>query len=155
MATKLWVNIGSGNSLLPDGTKPLHEPMLTYHVTVMAASGCAWNLQRKLLWILSTISNQKRNYTGTMYTMNDSGTPKRRRNNTEGYMTPVMDELLPPHWLPGPMPPPNGRYPIPPPLQTHQPLPYAQVANNAQASGMTDSDKLNFLIEKKCVISKI
>ena len=102
----------------------------------------------KILWILSTISNQKRNYTGTMYTVNDSRTPKRRRNNTEGHMTPVMAELPPPHWLPGPMPPPNGRYPIPPPLQTHQPLPYAQVANNAQVSGMTDSDKLNFLIEK-------
>ena len=26
-----WVNIGSGNGLLPDGTKPLPEPMLTYH----------------------------------------------------------------------------------------------------------------------------
>ena len=27
----IWVNIGSGNGLLPDGTKPLPEPMLTYH----------------------------------------------------------------------------------------------------------------------------
>ena len=27
----IWVNIGSGNDLLPDGTKPLPEPMLTYH----------------------------------------------------------------------------------------------------------------------------
>ena len=26
-----WVNIGSGNGLLPDGTKPLPEPILTYH----------------------------------------------------------------------------------------------------------------------------
>ena len=31
MATQIWVNIGSGNVLLPDGTKPLPEPMLTYH----------------------------------------------------------------------------------------------------------------------------
>ena len=31
MATKIWVNTGSGNGLLPDGTKPLPEPMLTYH----------------------------------------------------------------------------------------------------------------------------
>ena len=30
-ATRNWVNIGSGNGLLPDGTKPLPEPMLTYH----------------------------------------------------------------------------------------------------------------------------
>ena len=29
MAAKNWVNIGSGNGLLPDGTKPLPEPMLT------------------------------------------------------------------------------------------------------------------------------
>ena len=31
MVTKIWVNIGSGKSLLPDTTKPLPEPMLTYH----------------------------------------------------------------------------------------------------------------------------
>ena len=28
---ELQVNIGSGNGLLPDDTKPLPEPMLTYH----------------------------------------------------------------------------------------------------------------------------
>ena len=26
-----WVNIGSGNGMLPDDTKPLPEPVLTYH----------------------------------------------------------------------------------------------------------------------------
>ena len=31
MAIEIWVNIGSGNGLLPDGTKPLPEPMLTDH----------------------------------------------------------------------------------------------------------------------------
>ena len=31
MVTKIQVNIGSGNGLLPDGTKPLPEPMLTNH----------------------------------------------------------------------------------------------------------------------------
>ena len=29
MAIEIWVNIGSANGLLPDGTKPLPEPMLT------------------------------------------------------------------------------------------------------------------------------
>ena len=29
--TEIWVNIGSGNGLLPDGTKPLPEPMLNDH----------------------------------------------------------------------------------------------------------------------------
>ena len=31
MATWILVNTGSGNGLLPDGTKPLPEPVLTYH----------------------------------------------------------------------------------------------------------------------------
>ena len=31
MLTQIWVNIGSGNGLLPDGIKPLPEPMLTNH----------------------------------------------------------------------------------------------------------------------------
>ena len=31
MVTWIWVNLGSGNGLLPDGTKPLPEPMLTDH----------------------------------------------------------------------------------------------------------------------------
>ena len=31
MATEILDNIGSGNGLLTDGTKPLPEPMLTYH----------------------------------------------------------------------------------------------------------------------------
>ena len=29
MVTQIYVNIGSGVGLLPDGTKPLPEPMLT------------------------------------------------------------------------------------------------------------------------------
>ena len=31
MATKVLVNIGSGNGLLPDGTKPFHKSMLFCH----------------------------------------------------------------------------------------------------------------------------
>ena len=27
--TQIWINIGSGNDLLPNGIKPLPEPMLT------------------------------------------------------------------------------------------------------------------------------
>ena len=30
MVAEIWVNIGSGNGLLHDGTKSLPEPMLTY-----------------------------------------------------------------------------------------------------------------------------
>ena len=32
MVTQIWVNIGSGNGLLPDNTKPLPEQMLTYQL---------------------------------------------------------------------------------------------------------------------------
>ena len=31
MATEILDNIGSGNGLLPDSTKPLPETMLTHH----------------------------------------------------------------------------------------------------------------------------
>ena len=31
MVTEIWVNIGSGNGLVPDSTKPLSEPILTDH----------------------------------------------------------------------------------------------------------------------------
>ena len=31
MASEILVNTGSGNGLLPDGTKPLPEPILTYY----------------------------------------------------------------------------------------------------------------------------
>ena len=31
MATEIWIKIGSGNGLLPDGNKPVPEPMTTNH----------------------------------------------------------------------------------------------------------------------------
>ena len=31
LMTLIWVNIGSGNGLLPDGTKPFPDSVLTYH----------------------------------------------------------------------------------------------------------------------------
>ena len=37
MATHIWVNIGSGNGLVPGGTKPLTEPMLINHQWSSAA----------------------------------------------------------------------------------------------------------------------
>ena len=47
--TYIWVNIGSSNGLLPDGTKPLPEPMLTYHqwsfvvFTLQQFTASAWH----------------------------------------------------------------------------------------------------------------
>ena len=37
---KICVNIGSGNGLLHDGTKPLPEPMLTNHYKGSVAFTC-------------------------------------------------------------------------------------------------------------------
>ena len=31
MMAENWVNIGSGNGLVPDGTKPLPKPVSTHH----------------------------------------------------------------------------------------------------------------------------
>ena len=31
VASDIWLNTASGNGLLPDGTEPLPEPMLTNH----------------------------------------------------------------------------------------------------------------------------
>ena len=42
MATQILVNIGSGNGLLPDSSKPLPEPMLTYHVIVSMDQWCLY-----------------------------------------------------------------------------------------------------------------
>ena len=38
MATQIWVNMGSGNGLLPDGTKPLPEPMLNVNLSSVRSS---------------------------------------------------------------------------------------------------------------------
>ena len=50
----IWINIGSGNGLLPDGTKPLPELMLTYHqwgVVAFAAKGnSTWNAPDTYPW---------------------------------------------------------------------------------------------------------
>ena len=61
MVTQIWFNIGSasGNGLLPDGTKPLPEPMLLwkvfYSIHLRANSQVLMNLLLSVLWI--TLSN--------------------------------------------------------------------------------------------------
>ena len=46
---KYFVNIGSGNVLMPDGTKPLHDTMLTYRPLYQFQ----WNLNQNTKKILS------------------------------------------------------------------------------------------------------
>ena len=38
MAPEIWVNISSGNGLLPDGTKPFPEPTSTYNLPEQAGN---------------------------------------------------------------------------------------------------------------------
>ena len=57
MATEIWVNTGSGNGLLPDGTKPLPEPMLTDHqwspVKFIWAGGISQEIPQPLITKIS------------------------------------------------------------------------------------------------------
>ena len=55
MALKIFVNIGSGNDLVHDGTKPLPELMLTYH---------QWG---PMAFIYMTRILQKKHYTDTSH----------------------------------------------------------------------------------------
>ena len=48
MALKILVNNGSGNDLLPNGTKPLPEPMLTYHQ--LGSVAFIWGHYHKKIW---------------------------------------------------------------------------------------------------------
>ena len=52
MVAEIWVNIGSGNGLLSDGTKPLPEPMLTYDQWCVVAFTW-WQFHKKYLRYLS------------------------------------------------------------------------------------------------------
>ena len=44
------INIGLCNGLVPDGTKPLHEPMLTYHWRCCVAFTCEWFHKKRNPW---------------------------------------------------------------------------------------------------------
>ena len=57
MATEIWVNIGSGNGLLPDGTKPLPERMLIHHQ--LGSLAFIWVLQPSITKISWKITFQK------------------------------------------------------------------------------------------------
>ena len=64
MATAMWVNIGSSNDLLPDGTKPLPEPILTspwwgsIHLRTMHddVPNCAYFLRKRCIPYSHTMS---------------------------------------------------------------------------------------------------
>ena len=48
METWTWVNIGSGNGLLPDGTKPLPPPMLI--VDLSSSRSCGIHMNVTIIW---------------------------------------------------------------------------------------------------------
>ena len=53
MALEILVNTGSGYGLLPDGTKPLPEPMLTYHQ--QGSMPFIWGHYHKKIWIYQSV----------------------------------------------------------------------------------------------------
>ena len=48
MEAEIWVNIGSGNDLVPDGTKPLAEPMLTI-ISEAQVTFISWQFHKRCL----------------------------------------------------------------------------------------------------------
>ena len=44
MAAEIWVDIGSGNGLLPDGTKPLPEPMSSVRSKDIHLEEISWKM---------------------------------------------------------------------------------------------------------------
>ena len=59
MVEYIWVSIGSGNGLLPDGTKPFPEAMLMYHQMCSVAftweqfpGKCSWYESLRRVWNL-------------------------------------------------------------------------------------------------------
>ena len=57
MATQIWVSICSCNVLLPDGTKPLPDPMLAYHqLRSVVFSALTTILQNWLMITVNTMS---------------------------------------------------------------------------------------------------
>ena len=55
MATEIWINFGSGNGLLPDGTKPLAEPMICRE-TMQATS--VFRIMRETNWDVEQTRNR-------------------------------------------------------------------------------------------------
>ena len=56
MVLRILINIGSGNGLLPDSTKPLPEPLMTY-CQCDPHSHCNWNQNTKILFKENTFEN--------------------------------------------------------------------------------------------------
>ena len=48
MTTWIWINVGSGNGLLPDGNNPLPEPLLTYRHNAMTFTRWVFHNKRYL-----------------------------------------------------------------------------------------------------------
>ena len=72
MATKNWVNIVSGNSLLPDGTKPLPEPMLSNYVRPI---GILQNLFNIVSYLTGVVKENLGQYTKTYSIIRDEDKP--------------------------------------------------------------------------------
>ena len=56
-STWIWIHFGSGKGLLPDGTKPLHDSMLTYHQCDSVVS--TWEQFHRKYPIISSVTWNK------------------------------------------------------------------------------------------------
>ena len=59
MATYIWDNIGAGNGLVPDVTKPLPESVLIYNQTCLALTYDEFNNKKRLLKLVFCIISVK------------------------------------------------------------------------------------------------
>ena len=129
--TEIWVNIGSGNGLLPDGTKPLPEPMLTYRL--VSNIRCTSNIRRTL-----TLGNSHLEFSPTISLAETSNTRRTLSFDSWVWSRPTWSELLrvawdfDSTWIKGPM-------------TAHQSRPYAKHITVIHAAKLCDSIAIVFL----------
>ena len=106
---EIWVNIGSCNGLLPDGTKPLLEPVLTYHQSCLVAfTGelmnfiCNMLLEIRLFkittrvqWVNKLVRSSKHIDSDFRYQMAQELISHDIHNNTYNYKFTFSVELIP------------------------------------------------------------
>ena len=95
MVTQFWVNIGAGNALLTDGTKPLLELMLTHHQSSKVFCGIHQRAFSQHMLIL-LICNMCLEITLWKLLSQLSGTNELTHC---GLVTPYGDMELGQHWL--------------------------------------------------------
>ena len=98
MMTEFWVNIGSSNSVLPDGAKPLPKLMLTYHWRCSEAFNWLQFQQEVLMNLIDIISSEVIHLTLLLYLTGISGLT---RKQLDTYATDVATDTQVLNKVPG------------------------------------------------------